>query len=127
MRSPFISFICYELIMCLCVFVFDWYIAYLIPIFTVFSCIRRFIFRFGMLLKSFFAAQCSMNRIGFGFFLSLKNIFQQQLPLPLPCYDFTSIKLTYFDPFINIHFFVNQRNSLLVYFWVLQKIPSLKV
>ena len=64
--------------------------------------------------------------VGF-FLLSLKNIFQQQLPLPLPCYDFTSIKLTNFDPFINIHFFVNQRNSLPVYCWVLQKIPSLKV
>ena len=64
--------------------------------------------------------------VGF-FLLSLKNIFQQQLPLPLPCYDFTSIKLTNFDPSINIHFFVIQRNLLLVYFWVLQKIPSLKV
>jgi hypothetical protein len=99
----------------------------MVPVFTVFSCIRCFISRFGMLLKSFLAAQCTMNRIGFLVVLSLKNIFQQQLPLPLPCYDFTSIKLTYFDPFINIHFFVNQRNSLLVYFWVLQKIPSLKV
>jgi len=62
--------------------------------------------------------------------LSLKNIFQQQLPLPLPCYDFTSIKLNNFDPSINIHFFVifsNQWNSFLIYFWVLQKLPSLKV
>ena len=40
-------------------YMFDWYIAYLIPIFTVFSCIRCFIFRFEMLLKSFFAAQMS--------------------------------------------------------------------
>lgn len=102
----------------------------MVPVFTVFSCIRCFISRFGMLLKSFLAAQCTMNRIGFLVILSLKNIFQQQLPLPLPCYDFTSIKLNNFDPSINIHFFVifvNQWNLLLVYFWVLQKIPSLKV
>ena len=102
----------------------------MVPVFTVFSCIRCFISRFGMLLKSFLAAQCTMNRIGFLVVLSLKNIFQQQLPLPLPCYDFTSIKLNNFDPSINIHFFVilaNQWNLLLVYFWVLQKLPSLKV
>jgi len=38
--------------------------------------------------------------------------------------------LNNFDPSINIHFFVifaNQWNLLLVYFWVLQKLPSLKV
>ena len=52
-----------------------WYIAYLIPILTVFSCIRCFIFRFEMLLKSFFAAQCPMNRIGFFVYFIIKEYF----------------------------------------------------
>ena len=56
-------------------YMFDWYIAYLIPIFTVFSCIRCFIFRFEMLLKSFFAAQCPMNRIGFLVYFIIKEYF----------------------------------------------------
>jgi hypothetical protein len=38
---------------------FFWDIASLVSVFTVFSCIRCFIFRFEMLLKSFFAAQMS--------------------------------------------------------------------
>ena len=63
-EKPFHFFYMLWVIMCLCVFVcvcvcYIWYIAYLIPIFTVFSCIRCFIFRFEMLLKSFFAAQMS--------------------------------------------------------------------
>jgi len=49
-------FVCVCVCVCVC---YIWYIAYLIPIFTVFSCIRCFIFRFEMLLKSFFAAQMS--------------------------------------------------------------------
>ena len=47
----------------------------MVPVFTVFSCIRCFISRFGMLLKSFFAAQCTMNRIGFLVFFIIKEYF----------------------------------------------------
>jgi hypothetical protein len=47
---------------------FFWDIASLVSVFTVFSCIRCFIARFGMLLQSFFAAQCPINRIGWFFF-----------------------------------------------------------
>ena len=54
---------------------FFWDIASLVSVFTVFSCIRCFIFRFGMLLKSFFAAQCTMNRIGFWYFFIIKEYF----------------------------------------------------
>lgn len=44
-----------------------WDIASLIPVFTVFSCIRCFIARFEKLLQSFFVAQCPINRIGLFF------------------------------------------------------------
>jgi len=47
----------------------------LVPIFTVFSCIRRFIFRFGMLLKSFFAAQWFHEPNWFWIFFIIKEYF----------------------------------------------------
>ena len=47
---------------------FFWDIASLVSVFTVFSCIRCFIARFEMLLQSFFAAQCPINRIGCFFY-----------------------------------------------------------